>query len=204
VHFLDRVPDILEEGFDGVVRFGPMDDSAQVARLMQHAHGVVVATPALPGLDTLTHPDDLAGVPLIGLAASWATGWPLICGTETIMVAVRPQLALGSYLAIRDAAIAGAGVAMMPYLLAKPDIDAGRLIRVLPDWESPRKALHFVYPSAQSITARLRVFIDFLAVELRESSILNRRENADMPPVPPGGRDAGISRPGYRNGHTSR
>ncbi|HOZ34866.1 MAG TPA: LysR substrate-binding domain-containing protein, partial [Tabrizicola sp.] len=63
----------------------------------------------------------------------------------------------------RDAVVAGAGIAALPGIVARPDIAAGRLVRVLPDWSTPRKAIYFVYPSAQSVTARLRAFIDHLA-----------------------------------------
>ena len=74
----------------------------------------------------------------------------------------------GGSLAVRDAVIAGAGIAALPGLVARPDIAAGRLVRVLPDWSTPRKAIYFVYPSAQSVTARLRAFIDHLARAMGE------------------------------------
>ncbi|NUB43081.1 LysR family transcriptional regulator [Fertoebacter nigrum] len=167
IHFLDRTPDLLEEGFDGCIRFGPMDNSAQVARLLQHGHAVLAAAPGLPGLDSLHHPADLDHMPLIGIAAPWAAAWPLGNGDQRAEVAAKPGLALGSFLAVRDAAVAGAGVAVLPYLLAKPEFAAGRLVQVLPGWETPRKGLYFVYPTAQSVTARLRVFIDHMAGALK-------------------------------------
>ncbi len=167
IHFLDRVPDLLEEGFDGCVRFGPMESSGQVARLLQEGHAVLVARPGLPDLATLDHPTGLKHLPLVGLAAPWAMTWMLNRTDEAVEIAVNPALQLGSYLAIREAAIAGAGVALLPYILARPALDAADLIAVLPGWETPRKGLYFVYPSAQSVTARLRVFIDFLACAMR-------------------------------------
>lgn len=167
VHFLDRAPDLLEEGFDGAMRFGPLEDSGQVARLLMHGHAVLTAAPDLPGLASIGHPDDLAHVPLITQSAGWLGPWQLVKGNETVPVIQRPGLALGSFLAARDAAIAGAGVALLPWLLAKPSLEQGTLVRVLPEWESPRRGLYFVYPSAHSVTARLRAFIDHLADSLR-------------------------------------
>ena len=174
IHFLDRAPDLLEEGFDGCIRFGPMESSGQVARLLQHGHAVLAAMPGLSGLDRLHHPADLETMPLVGIAAPWFSGWPLGRGDERIDVPAKPGLALGSYLAVRDAAVAGAGVALLPYLLAHPEFAAGRLVQVLPGWETARKGLYFVYPSAQSVTARLRVFIDFLADALKDYDTLAR------------------------------
>ena len=163
VHFLDRTPDLLEEGFDGCIRFGPLEDSSQVARRLTHGQATLVAAPDLAGLETLNHPEDLKRFNLVGLAAPWPGGLPLQNGEEEVTLPYTPPLRLGSHLAVRDAVVAGAGIAALPGIVARPDIAAGRLVRVLPDWSTPRKAIYFVYPSAQSVTARLRAFIDHLA-----------------------------------------
>ena len=69
---------------------------------------------------------------------------------------------------MRDAVVAGAGIAALPGLIARPGIETGALVHVLPDWSTPRKAIYFVYPSAQSVTARLRAFIDHLVRDMGE------------------------------------
>jgi DNA-binding transcriptional LysR family regulator len=168
IHFLDRNPDLLEEGFDGCIRFGPLEDSSQVARRLLHGQAMLAASPDLPGLDTLRHPMDLMRFPLVGLATLWAGGLPLSNGTEEITLPFAPPLRLGSHLAVRDAVVASAGIAPLPGMIVREEIAQGRLVHVLPDWSTPRKAIYFVYPSAQSVTARLRVFIDHLARELGE------------------------------------
>lgn len=168
IHFLDRTPDLLEEGFDGCIRFGPLEDSTQVARRLLHGQAMLVAAPGLPGLDQLRHPSDLARYPMVGLATVWPGGLPLQNGSEEITLPYAPPLRLGSHLAVRDAVVAGAGIAVLPGMIARSEIAAGRLVRVLPDWSTPRKAIFFVYPSAQSVTARLRAFIDHLAREMGE------------------------------------
>lgn len=168
IHFLDRSPDLLEEGFDGCIRFGPLEDSSQVARRLLHGQAMLVAAPDLPDLETLRHPSDLTRFPLVGLATIWAAGLPLESDGETVTLPYNPPLRLGSHLAVRDAVVAGAGIAALPGLIARAEIAAGRLVRVLPDWSTPRKAIYFVYPSAQSVTARLRAFIDHLAREMGE------------------------------------
>lgn len=169
IHFLDRTPDLLEEGFDGCVRMGPLEDSAQVARRLSHGTALLVAHPDLPDLSRIHRPEDLPDAPLIGLATPWPGGWVLVCGEERVEVAVAPPLRLGSHLAIRDAALAGAGIAALPGIIARPELEAGRLVRVLPGWATQRKELYFVYPSAQSVTARLRLFIDHLATTMAKS-----------------------------------
>jgi len=166
IHFLDRTPDLLEEGFDGCIRFGPLEDSSQVARRLLHGQAMLVASPDLPGLDRLARPEDLRQFQFVGLAAPWPGGLPLQNGSEELVIPHDPPLRLGSHLAVRDAVLAGAGIAALPGIVARPDIAAGRLVHLLPDWSTPRKAIYFVYPSAQSVTARLRAFIDHLAREM--------------------------------------
>ncbi|HBD92376.1 MAG TPA: LysR family transcriptional regulator [Gemmobacter sp.] len=167
IHFVDRTPDLLEEGFDGAISFGPMEDSAQIARLLTHGHAVLAAAPTLQGIDAIRSPEDLAHYPQVTIAAGWLGPWPLHRGNEEVSVPLRPGLALGSFVAVRDAAIAGAGVALLPWLLAQPCLTEGTLVQVLPDWTSPRRGLYFVYPSAHSLTARLRAFIDHMVDSLR-------------------------------------
>ncbi|MFN3282551.1 MAG: LysR family transcriptional regulator [Tabrizicola sp.] len=168
IHFLDRAPDLLEEGFDGCLRFGPLEDSSQVARRLTHGQAMMVAAPDLPGLDSLRRPEDLARFDLVGLAMPWPGGLPLQNGKEEVVLPFEPPLRLGSHLAVRDAVVAGAGIGALPGIVCRSDLAAGRLVRVLPDWSTPRKAIYFVYPSAQSVTARLRAFIDHLVREMGE------------------------------------
>lgn len=168
IHFMDRVPDLLEEGFDGCIRVGALEDSSQVARRLLHGQGYLVAAPGLPGLDRLQGPQDLLTLPYVALAAPWNGGLPLQSGQDEIMLSLTAPLQLGSHMAVRDAVVAQAGVAVLPRMIATPEITAGRLVRVLPDWSTPPKAISFVYPSAHSVTARLRAFIDHLAQELGE------------------------------------
>ena len=166
MHFMDRPANLLEEGFDGALRHMYEEDGSHAAKVMLRAHAIFVANPAVAaGLDVL-HPVDLTDVPLIGKSAGWNNGLQLENGLQRTVLTTKPRLALGSFLSMRDAAIAGAGVAILPIPFALPDLHEGRLVRVLPEWRTPRKELTFVYPSAQSVTARLRVFMDFLQEEL--------------------------------------
>jgi DNA-binding transcriptional LysR family regulator len=168
IHFLDRTPDLLEEGFDGCISFGPLDETTQVARRLLHGQSMLVAAPQLSDLGTLRHPSDLARFPLVGLAMIWGGGLLLQSGDREIALPFAPPLRLGSHMAVRDAVVAGAGIAALPGLIARSEIASGRLVRVLPDWSTPRRAIYFLYPSAQSVTARLRAFIDHLAREMGE------------------------------------
>lgn len=61
---------------------------------------------------------------------------------------------------------AGAGVGCIPSYLAAPAVEVGSLARLLPAWRRPAIDIHAVYPSHQSMSAKVRVFIDALLVSL--------------------------------------
>jgi DNA-binding transcriptional LysR family regulator len=169
VHVLDRAPDLLEEGFDGAVRVGDVEEGSLVARTLLRTSAVAVAAPGLPGAEAVRRPEDLLALPLVGHTMPWGGAWTLVDeGGREVPVPAEPPLRLGSLLAVRDAVAAGAGAAILPLPLVGEDLAAGRLLRLLPGWSGASKPLRFVYPSAQSMTARLRAFIDLLACEMRE------------------------------------
>ncbi len=166
IHFMDRAPDLLAEGFDGVLRFGPLEDSSQIARQVLQGQAFLVASPSLADLNKIAHPDDLAGFSFVALTDSRDLQLVLEHGGQVVQIAPSAGLRLGSHLAVREAAVAGAGICALPRIIALPEIAAGRLVQVLPDWTTPKREMYFVYPSAHSVTARLRAFIDFVAAEL--------------------------------------
>ncbi len=154
--------DLMESDLDVVITFGPLTDSSMVSRRLVSGDMTTVAAPDLPGLNAVTHPRDLTRLPLIDASHHWVRQWRFVRGTEEELLRFAPALAFGSMLTVRDAAREGAGVAKIPTILATPEISDGRLVEVLPDWRSPGNDLYVVFPSARSVTTRLRAFLDAL------------------------------------------
>lgn len=65
-------------------------------------------------------------------------------------------------LLIREAALAGVGVAQLPYVLCRRDIEEGRLRVIAPDWAAPQVGIYALYPSRRALTLAGRRFIDAL------------------------------------------
>ena len=165
--FSNRTPDLVEEGFDGAVTIGAMEDSSQIVRVLGRTQGVFVAAPSFPGLGKIKMPQDLEQVTMVGLSPGWPGPFVLEHSSgKQVQVRLQPRLKLGSQLAVRDAVASGAGIGALARFLVLPDLRSGRLVQVLPDWMAQPKTLNFVYPSPQSVTARLRAFIDLLIDEL--------------------------------------
>lgn len=157
----DSQPDLIEEGFDAAIRVGHPPDSPFVAQPFARSEQVVVATPDLCP-EPLADPAGLAALPVLLHGVGLVQGWHVSRGREDRTVRLVGGLALTSHVALRDAALGGAGVAQLPLFLVERDLAEGRLVRVLDGWAGASAELYFVYPGPQALTARLRAFRDLL------------------------------------------
>lgn len=69
--------------------------------------------------------------------------------------------------AVRDAAIAGLGIAQLPRVIARDAVAAGRLVAVLPRWSPPPVPVHAVFASVRYLTPKVRAFIDLAARQMQ-------------------------------------
>src|SRR5262245_60345728 len=164
----DRRVDLLEEGVDAALRVGHLADSTLVARRVYDAGIVTCASPdylALHG--TPQTPADLAAHQCLGLYAQ-SVGAVLEWGFEKDgeRIDFRPEgaLAMSNSEALIDAAIAGAGIATVLDLTSSRWTASGALVPILQDWQlRDRYPISVVYPQNRHLSAKVRVFSDFVA-----------------------------------------
>ena len=119
----DRLVDLVEEQFDAAIRINPSPDSSLVGRCFAKDRLVVVAAPSVP----LPTPGKVRPVSAI-VSSSFQPGtWTLDDGR--LVVEPIPRLRLSSFLMIRDAAIAGAGAALIPQSIAWNQLTRGELVQ---------------------------------------------------------------------------
>ena len=161
-----RVVDLVHEGFDLAVRVGPLADSTLAARkLGELRYGLFAAPGYLRRHPPPRQPGDLAQHALIRFSGSrLRLVWTFTRGADTQRVEPVARLNANNSFAVRDAAVDALGIAQLPLLLAQPEVDAGRLVPVLADWQLPSAPVHAVFASARYLTPKVRAFID-LAVE---------------------------------------
>ncbi|WCM26749.1 LysR substrate-binding domain-containing protein [Sphingomonas sp. QA11] len=150
----DRPVDMIEEGYDLVIRVNPAPDEALVGRPFLHDRLVVVAAPGLPRM-----PGE--SVPALVRGSETARSWTAVMPTGPMEIEIEPVLRLSSLVMIRDAVRVGAGVARLPLSLVLGDIDAGRLV----SWGEVAGsdiALWALYPSRRLLNARVSAFLDHL------------------------------------------
>lgn len=152
----DRAVDMIEEGYDLVIRVNPRPDESLVGRSFLHDRQVIVAGPGL------IPPVDGAAVPAIVRGAADPSGaWPVVTAAGASTIAIEPVLSLSSMVMVRDAVRLGVGIARLPLSLVSHDLAAGRLAR-WGDVEGPDTILWALYPSRRLLSARVSAFLAYL------------------------------------------
>ncbi|MFC0407386.1 LysR family transcriptional regulator [Roseomonas elaeocarpi] len=164
----DRLVDVVEEGFDLVLRIGRLPDSTLVARRVGTIRLLLCASPDyLAQHGTPQHPADLARhscIHLIGTA--WHT-WSFEGPEGTVSVPVTGRLTANNVDTLMSAASAGMGFSLVPNYVAVEAIRQGRLVEVLPEYRSREIQLHAVQPPGHLPVPKTRALIDFLAEQFR-------------------------------------
>jgi DNA-binding transcriptional LysR family regulator len=157
----DRTVDLVEEGYDLVIRVNPDPDESLVGRIFLRDRLVVVASPTL-ARPSLARPKGDAAAPAVvrgGMGRTSASAVTTPAGKASI--AVDPVLSLSSLVMVRDAVRAGVGAALLPISLVSHDLAAGQLVK-WGDVEGPDIASWTLYPSRRLLSARVTAFLDHL------------------------------------------
>lgn len=163
VEFADRFVDIVEEGFDVVVRIGRLADSSLVARRLAPCRRVLCAAPAyLERRGLPRSPRELAGHTRIGYAYEVDRAWTFRQRREAERVALPIRHRTNNGHVTRALLLAGLGIALMPTFLIADDLRTGRLRSVLVDLLDADTAIHAVYPHRKGLSAKVRGLVDFL------------------------------------------
>jgi DNA-binding transcriptional LysR family regulator len=163
----DQIRDLASEGFDLAIRIGELRDSSLVARRLAPNRRVLCASPAyLRKRGMPTKPDQLSEHDCLLIVSGRAAQnvWHLRKGGKDVAVRVRGRLESNLGEAIRDAAIAGLGIALHSTWHVCEDLRAGRLELVLHDYSLPESGIYAVMPQRRLVPARARAFADFLAL----------------------------------------
>src|SRR5467141_4009486 len=168
--FSDRVVDVIEEGFDAVVRFAEVGDSRLMTRALGTYRKSLVAAPAyLAANGVPLIPDDLKAHACLknqfrtrGKPEQWPV-WPEHAGIET----EPPGAAVASTLEpLIFMAEQGMGIAYVPDFAIGRQLREGLLVTVLDDYTDRSGPLRVLWPSSRHLAPKLRAFVDFLAANL--------------------------------------
>jgi DNA-binding transcriptional LysR family regulator len=171
----DRFVDPIREGFDVCIRGGSaLDDSTLVARRLVPIERILVAAPSTA--PKIRSPSELTKHRcLVYSLASSPTDWTFSKGRTTKKVVISGPLRVNNSLALVQAAVGGAGIALVPLFSAARELDAGRLVRLLEDWTSEPATLYAITPRHRETSRGVRLFVDHLVDTLTGGERSRRR-----------------------------
>jgi len=164
------VVDLVASDLDLALRVGALRDSLLVARPLARFSTHVYASPEyLARYGEPLVPADVVHHRALALSQHRHHGryaWTLGDGAQSEDLAIAPVIVMNEPSALRDAVLAGLGIALLPDRLAEPLEEHGNLQRLLPAWAGPDAELNAVYPRDRVLPPKVRVFIDFLVERL--------------------------------------
>jgi len=160
----DRVVDIVSEGYDIAIRIGRLRESSLVARNLAPVRLVVCASPDyLEERGVPDTPQDLKDHECLRYTlAPDFNRWQFRESDDIHDVQVTGSFLANNGDAIRLAALAGRGLALQPTFIVGDDIRAGRLQRVLQDYELDPMGVYAIYAHRKYLSGKVRTFVDFL------------------------------------------
>lgn len=170
---MNRMADLVAEGFDLAVRGGKLADTSMIARNVGSMSQKTVASPRyLAGRAAPKTPDDLSAHDCLIYTLSEAQGrWSFLVDGSPRSFRVSGTFTANDTLCLKALALAGQGVARLPALYVRSEIESGALIELLPDNEPPPIPVHILYPSRRLMNPTVRALIEFLTAELRRMPI---------------------------------
>ncbi|EKM23145.1 LysR family transcriptional regulator [Vibrio sp. HENC-03] len=166
VHLFDYKVDMLEEGLDLWITNNEHLPEGYIAQRLADCQFVVAASPDyLLKYDTPTEPNDLSQHNCL-IYRSWErdyTSWAFTNREQELNVKVSGNYSVDLAEAVRDAAIAGWGIAYLATYLLGDEFRSGKLIQLLPDWRASQSMpFYAVYPSRQHMPKKISAVIEFI------------------------------------------
>ena len=161
----DREVDLMQEGFDLAIRIASLPDSSFIARRLASMQSVLCASPDyLERMGTPKAPHELIDHQcLIYNLIKDFEHWHLYDeNRKLIKVKVQPYLKASNGEYLRDSAVAGLGITLLPTFIAYREIQQGKLVRLFPQFTPPQIDAYAIYPQTRHLSQRVRAFVDYL------------------------------------------
>lgn len=172
LHMSDAMVDVVGEGFDAAIRGGNLPDSSLKARKLMDINHVVVAAPEyLARSPDISRPEDLSAHDALVFTGSVE---PLALltfrrGDERVQASLNTRFRVNSSLAVKTAVLEGLGVASLPSIYVRQELESGALVQLLPDWSGQERGLYVVYPEQREMSRKLRALLDHLSATFKRA-----------------------------------
>ena len=167
---MDKNINLVEEGIDVAIRIGPLSDSSMVAKTVGHVRRVICATPKfLNAHPAIKHPKDLLKLPCVRFSPlSHGGNWNFYEGKKVHSIAIDGPLYCTQVSSMRQAVLDDIGLGIFLSYQVDAQIASGELQTVLVDYEPAPLPVSVVYSHAKLMSTRVRTFVDWITLKLRE------------------------------------
>ncbi|WP_058961663.1 LysR family transcriptional regulator [Type-E symbiont of Plautia stali] len=167
VELADRYVDMVGEGFDMAIRIGTLPDSSLIAKRLGVFRRVICGSPSyIQGAGAPREPEDLLNHACLRYGRESQIGWELFNGEQRKVMAVQGPMVSNNGEMLRDAAVAGLGLILLPEFIVAPALASGDLMTVLDEWQPSSLNLNALYPQHRQRSEVNRVFMAFLQEKL--------------------------------------
>jgi len=157
----DRAVDLVGEGYDMAIRVGPLADSTLIARKLGAMHGVACCSPDYARRHGVPDtPADLVGHECLLYGHGRAQDWRFQIGKHMKTVPVTGRMRANNGEMLRDAAVAGLGIALLPSFIASAALRAGTLSPMLEAFMPRTMGVYAIYPRHRQMSVTVRAFGD--------------------------------------------
>lgn len=166
--FVDRVVNLIEEGFDIAIRIGPLPDSGLIARRVGSVRRIVFAAPDYIAQNGAPErPEDLANFDAVVVAETDATPtWTFPIGGRPVAIKPRARLRVNTNQTALDWVIAGRGLSrLLSYQVTDAILD-GTVEPLLQDFAPPPLPIHIVHAEGRAASAKIRAAVDLLTARI--------------------------------------
>lgn len=165
----DNAVELLRSGFDVALAVGPLADSGLIGVKLGTTECGAFGAPGY--FERKGMAQNHVELPRFDLLAAGTVDrrhkWTLHRRDEEVGVEFTPKLICNDLILLRDAALAGLGIASLPAFLCKHELAAGRLVEVLPGWRTSDMDFFALFADPKGVPVRVRTLIDFVVEKLR-------------------------------------
>lgn len=168
---LDRAVNLIEDRVDLAIRITNHVEDTHISRHLGDCHSVICAAPSYLNKRGSPHkPSEISQHICITHQNIGKNEYKMKREGETIKVPVYGNIHCNEALIVKDFALAGAGIALLPRYLVENELSKGNLIELLPEWEAEKLGIYALYLSKKHTPQILRLLLDFLIKNFSEKN----------------------------------
>ncbi len=182
LHLSDKSVNLVDQGFDLMVRFGELSDSRLTARVLAHNRRVLCAAPSYLRSRTIpSHPRDLGKHNCIFIREGDETfgTWHLRNGAATESIKVRANLSTNDGTSALGWALDGQGILVRSQWEIAKSFREKKLVPILSEWTLPSADVYLVFQASKQMPAKVRVLLDFLLNEFKQRRMNSKSEGGN-------------------------